>query len=82
MARKHRPISVIFHGPQNITEKGIPEERKRGEIEMAKLLIDVPKGIKAKLNALKKQGYTDSGYIRALLESELATVKPITKKEG
>ena len=49
---------------------------------MAKLLIDVPKGIKAKLDALRKQGYTASGYIRALLERELATVKPLNKKGG
>ncbi|MCZ6799649.1 MAG: hypothetical protein O7F12_04095 [Nitrospirae bacterium] len=38
---------------------------------MAKLLIDVPEPIKAKLDALRKQGYTASGYIRALLEREL-----------
>jgi len=38
---------------------------------MAKLLINVPAPIKAKLDALRKQGYTASGYIRALLEREL-----------
>lgn len=38
---------------------------------MAKLLIDLPKALKAKLLKVKKQGYTMNGYIRALLEKEL-----------
>jgi len=49
---------------------------------MAKLLIDLPDKLKAKLDALKQQGYTASGYILALLERELSTVKPSTKKGG
>ena len=43
---------------------------------MPKLLIDVPDPIKAKLDGLRKQGYTASGYIRALLEREF------NEKEG
>ena len=38
---------------------------------MTKLLIHLPVPLKAKLDALKSQGYTASGYIRALLEREL-----------
>ena len=38
---------------------------------MTKLLIHLPKTLKAKLDALKAQGYTASGYIRALLERDL-----------
>ncbi len=49
---------------------------------MAKLLIDVPKPIKAKLEALRKEGYTVSGYIRALLARELGETNPTTKKGG
>ena len=49
---------------------------KGGDDDMAKLLIDVPDTLKAKLDALRKQGYTASGYIRALLEREL------NEKEG
>ena len=49
---------------------------KGGDDDMAKLLINVPTQIKAKLDALRKQGYTASGYIRALLEREL------NEKEG
>lgn len=37
---------------------------------MVKLLILIPKSIKAKLNALRKQGTTASGFIRSLLERE------------
>jgi len=47
---------------------------------MVKMLVHLPAPLKAKLDGLKKQGYTASGYIRALLEREL-THKP-TKKQG
>ena len=43
---------------------------------MVKLLIHVPAPLKAKLDALRDEGYTASGYIRALLEPEL------NQKEG
>jgi mannitol/fructose-specific phosphotransferase system IIA component len=46
---------------------------------MERVLIQLPKPLKAKLDALRTQGYTASGYIRALLERELGTTKP-TKK--
>ncbi len=38
---------------------------------MTTLLIHLPVAMKAKLDALKAQGYTASGFIRALLEREL-----------
>ncbi len=47
---------------------------------MERILIQLPKPLKSKLDALKRQGYTASGYIRALLERELSTTKPPTKK--
>jgi hypothetical protein len=37
----------------------------------AKLLLRLPIPLKHKLDALRSQGYTASGYIRALLEREL-----------
>ena len=40
-------------------------------MKMERVLIQLPKGLKAKLDALRSQGYTASGYIRALLEREL-----------
>jgi metal-responsive CopG/Arc/MetJ family transcriptional regulator len=39
-------------------------------MEMVKLLISVPKGMKAKLDALRKEGTSASGFIRNLLEKE------------
>ena len=39
---------------------------------MTKLLVHLPVPLKAKLDALRTQGYTASGYIRALLERELS----------
>ncbi len=42
---------------------------------MTTLLIHLPVTMKAKLDALKAQGYTASGYIRALLERELNQTK-------
>jgi len=47
---------------------------------MVKLLVNLPAPLKAKLDALRSQGYTASGYIRALLERELN--QPTTTKKG
>ncbi len=47
---------------------------------MDRLMIQIPTPLKAKLDALRSQGYTASGYIRALLERELN--QPKTKKGG
>jgi len=41
-------------------------------MQMERLMIQIPKPLKAKLDALRQQGYTASGYIRALLEQELS----------
>jgi len=40
------------------------------------LLIKLPDHLWAKLQTLRTQGFTASGYIRALLERELAEVPP------
>ena len=45
-------------------------------MKMERVLIQLPKGLKAKLDGLRSQGYTASGYIRALLE------KALNEKEG
>ncbi len=44
-------------------------------MKMVKMLIQVPVPIKRKLDALRSQGYTASGYIRAVLEKELNQVQ-------
>lgn len=49
---------------------------------MERVMIQLPAPLKRKLDALRSQGYTASGYIRALLERELQTVKLTTKKGG
>ena len=41
-------------------------------MKMATVLIKVPVPIKRKLKALRTQGYTVSGYVRAVLERELS----------
>ena len=40
-------------------------------MKMERVLIQLPRDLKAKLDGLRRQGYTASGYIRALLEREL-----------
>jgi hypothetical protein len=40
-------------------------------MKMERVLIQLPTDLKAKLGRLRSQGYTASGYIRALLEREL-----------
>ncbi len=49
-------------------------------MQMERVLIQLPKPLKAKLDALRTQGYTASGYIRALLERELGSVQ--SEKKG
>jgi len=39
------------------------------------ILITIPRHLKQKLDVLRTQGYTISGFIRALLERELAHIK-------
>jgi hypothetical protein len=40
-------------------------------MKMKRMLIMIPEPIKIRLDALKSEGYTASGYIRSLLEREL-----------
>jgi len=40
-----------------------------------RILIEIPGHLKEKLDVLRTQGYTISGFIRALLERELAHIK-------
>lgn len=47
--------------------------------EMVRKLVSMPRSLARKLDGLKAQGYTASGYIRALLEKEFAN-QP--KKKG
>jgi len=44
---------------------------RRDAMKMVRMLIQVPEPVKAKLDALRAQGTTASGYIRHLLEREL-----------
>ncbi len=47
---------------------------------MERIVIQLPMALKHKLDALRSQGYTASGYIRAVLEKELN--QPTTSKKG
>jgi mannitol/fructose-specific phosphotransferase system IIA component len=49
-------------------------------MKMTKLLVSVPESLKAQLDALRTQGYTASGFIRALLERELNAVSATRQK--
>ena len=56
----------------------------RKEVRLMKtvrMLVTLPKSLKAKLDALRSQGYTASGYIRALLERELKENQVAGKRE-
>ncbi len=41
-------------------------------MKSVRVIIQLPEQIKAKLDALKAEGYTASGYIRSLLERSSA----------
>ena len=47
---------------------------------MVRLNIQLPQALKAKLDALRAQGTTASGFIRSILERELGTIQ--TSKKG
>ncbi len=49
-------------------------------MKMTRILIQVPVSIKHKLDALRGQGYSVAGYIRAVLERELN--KPTTEPKA
>jgi hypothetical protein len=65
-----------------------PPDQLLEESVMAKLVrivIQLPMDLKIRLDGLKQQGYTTSGFIRAMLERELAKIdqqtadqKPLT----
>lgn len=40
--------------------------------KLVRIVIQLPVELKEQLDALKQQGYTTSGFIRAMLERELA----------
>ena len=39
---------------------------------LVRIVIQLPVNLKAQLDSLKQQGYTTSGFIRAMLEREFA----------
>lgn len=50
-------------------------------MRMVRLLIQVPEPVKAKLDALRAQGTTASGFIRHLLEAHFKQA-PVTGRKG
>jgi len=50
-------------------------------MKMYRLLIQLPLALKRKLDALRQQGYTASGYIRALLEREFRTTTHCSQRK-
>jgi len=60
-----------------------PEESVMAKL--VRIVIQLPMDLKTRLDGLKQQGYTTSGFIRAMLERELAKIdqqmpdqKPLT----
>lgn len=43
--------------------------------KLVRIVIQLPIDLKAQLDGLKQQGYTTSGFIRAMLERELAKME-------
>jgi len=40
-------------------------------MKMQRAMVQLPKGVKAKLDGLRRQGTTISGFIRSIVEREL-----------
>jgi metal-responsive CopG/Arc/MetJ family transcriptional regulator len=49
-------------------------------MKMVRILVQLPESLKAKLDALRKQGTTASGLVRNLVEQHFATGKPKRKR--
>ena len=49
-------------------------------MKMQRMMIQLPASLKAKLDALRVQGTTASGFIRNLVEQHFATEKPRGKR--
>jgi len=50
-------------------------------MKMVRLLIQVPESMKARLNALRQEGTTASGFIRHLLEEHFRNA-PMGERKG
>jgi predicted DNA-binding protein len=46
--------------------------------KLVRIVVQLPVELKEQLDALKQQGYTTSGFIRATLERELNKLNPPT----
>lgn len=44
---------------------------RQGMSKLIRIVIQLPEEVKAQLDGLKQQGYTTSGFIRAVLDREL-----------
>jgi hypothetical protein len=51
-------------------------------MKVYRILISVPESMKKRLDALRAEGYTASGYIRHVLERELSQGPKPVKKGG
>ncbi len=49
-------------------------------MQMTRIQVQLPLALKRKLDALRAQGYTAAGYIRAVLERELNQVQAKDQK--
>lgn len=47
-------------------------------MKMVRFIIQLPVGLKARLDGLRQQGYTRAGFIRAMLERHF---RPVGKKK-
>ena len=55
---------------------------KKLPMKMYRLLLHLPLPLKRKLDTLRREGYTASGYIRALLERELKETQVARKRDA
>jgi len=49
--------------------------------KLVRIVIQLPMDLKVRLDGLKQQGYTTSGFIRAMLERELSKIDQQTSEQ-
>ena len=78
-AARRRQIAVDILWYEMILLHSLSRKGGIVQMKMVRMLIQIPAPLKAKLDALRSQGYTAAGYIRSLLERVL-NQNPMARK--
>lgn len=75
---------MCIHSRSQLGHMCVNFKGARGMPNLVRIVIQLPVNLKTQLDNLKQQGYTTSGFIRAMLEREFAKMeeKPVVPISG